>query len=477
MLNFLFSAVGKLLVWLTKQIARLIAWLAVQAVMHPRSTGAAGTAAASVAFLGWQLCLALAGCTLGALSTWKAAHPASFAATVGTWTRTWWRRWWVYRRTWAEAFTRCELTVQAGNVVAVPKLKRVCSTPWWDHLTVDMPVGQSSKAYRREETADALRLAFMARRIVIKELVPRKVELSLMRRDPLEEPVPATAIPASVEAIDWRRIPVGIDEFGDPYTVSLLGGHTAVAGSTGAGKASLEWNVLRGIAPAIQAGLVRLVPIDPKMMELAKLKSVVADGDYVGDGTPENELPDATLALLQRLCDELGEAKAAAAAAGVRDFTPSKERPLTLIVIDELAPLLDIWSRSIVGKIEDCLRLLLTQGRAGGFILIGAIQEPQKDVFRLRDLFTRRLALRLPNETCTDAALIEKATEYGALSHDIPESQPGVFFSLQDGARSCVRARFGYVTDDHIDELVTYLTPSATVVDIADRAGKSSVAA
>jgi hypothetical protein len=54
LLDFLFSIVGRVLVWLIRQLARLIAWLAVQAVMHPRSTGAAGMAAASVAFLGWQ---------------------------------------------------------------------------------------------------------------------------------------------------------------------------------------------------------------------------------------------------------------------------------------------------------------------------------------------------------------------------------------------------------------------------------------
>jgi DNA segregation ATPase FtsK/SpoIIIE, S-DNA-T family len=468
-IDWIFSIFGRLLWWLIRQLARLIAWLAVQAAMHPRTSGALAAATASTLYLGWQTVVVIVGTGMGALSTWKAAHPASFGATVGSWTRSWWRRWWVYRRTWTEAFTRCELTVQAGNLVALPKLKSVRTTPWWDHLTVEMPVGQSSKAYRREETADALRLAFMARRIVVKELLPRRIELALMRCDPLETPVPATAIPASVEAIDWRAIPVGLDEFGSPYPVSLLGGHTAVAGSTGAGKASLEWNVLRGIAPAIAAGLVRLVLIDPKMMELAKLKPLVAEGDYVGEGTPESELPDATLSLLERLCDEMGEAKAAAAAAGLRDFTPTKERPLTLIVIDEMAPLMDAWGRSMVAKIENCLRLLLTQGRAPGFILLGAIQEPQKDVFRLRDLFTRRLALRLPNETTTEAALIEHAVEYGGLSHEIPESMPGVFFSLQDGAKSCLRARFGYVTDDHIDELVAYLTPDATVIDLVDR--------
>jgi S-DNA-T family DNA segregation ATPase FtsK/SpoIIIE len=101
--------------------------------------------------------------------------------------------------------------------------------------------------------------------------------------------------------------------------------------------------------------------------------------------------------------------------------------------------------------------------------LIGAIQEPTKDVFDLRDLFTMRIALRLPSPTNTDAALIDDAVKFGALCHEIPKSLPGVFYSLQDGATSTVRARFGYVRDSDIEELVAYLTPSATVVELADR--------
>jgi DNA segregation ATPase FtsK/SpoIIIE, S-DNA-T family len=476
---FLFDAIGKLLVWLIKQLARLIAWLALQAFLHPRTTTSMAAAATSVVCLGWQLSLIILGGALTALSTWKAAHPASFSATVGTWTRSWWHRWWIYRRTWTEVFTRCDLTVQAGDYVAVPKLKGVRSTPWWDHLLVEMPVGQSPKRYRHEETADALRLGFKGQRLVMTTLEPRLIELAFMRRDPLLTSVPATALPTSGEAIDWRHVPVGLDEFGNPYTISLLGGHTVVAGSTGGGKASLGWNVLRAVAPAIAAGLVRPVGIDPKLMELSKAAKLFAPGDYVGlgSGETEEELAEATLEFLQGLVEEMLKAKAEAAAAGARDFQPTKDRPLTLILIDELAPLLSIWPRRIHDKIEDLLRLLLTQGRAVGFIVLGAIQEPTKDVFRVRDLFTRRLALRLPTESFTEAALIEKAVDFGALCHEIPESLPGVFFSLQDGARSTVRARFGHVTDDHIDELVAYLTPSATVVELGDRVGKSTVAA
>lgn len=457
MLNFLFSAVGKVLVWLARQLARLIAWLTVQAVMHPRTTTTVGATAANITWLGWQLCLTLAAGAFVSLSTWKAAHPDSFGKTVGTWARTWWHRWWIYRRLWTQVFTRCDLTVQAGPEVHLPRLRRVTSTPYWDHIVVEMQIGQALLPFLQR--ADELRIAFKAERIVVKEAKPRLLDMALMRRDPLLDTVPATPIPATVQAIDWRRVPVGIDEFGRPYTVSLLGGNTSCAGTMGAGKAGLEWNILRGIAPAIAAGLVRPVGIDPKAKELRQARAMFAPGDYA---VTDEEV----LVLLTRLAEEMAAANNLDGDSGERDFTPRKGRPLTLILIDELAPLLKYWPRRIRDKIEDVLGLILTQGRAAGFIVIGLIQEPTKDVFGLRDLFTRRIALRLPTESHTEAALVEHAVDYGAQCHQISESTPGVLFSLQDGARSTVRARLGHVRDADIAELLTYLETAAKVVAI-----------
>nr|BAS19007.1 hypothetical protein [Couchioplanes caeruleus subsp. azureus] len=121
-------------------------------------------------------------------------------------------------------------------------------------------------------------------------------------------------------------------------------------------------------------------------------------------------------------------------------------------------------------KIEDLLGLLLTQGRAVGFHVLGSIQEPTKDTFTIRDLFTgRRMALRLPTESYTEAALIEKAVDFGAQCHQISDQQPGVLFSLEDGAKTTVRARLGYVQDHHIAELVEYVTTRRNVVPLTRR--------
>ncbi|MDI5937940.1 MULTISPECIES: hypothetical protein [unclassified Micromonospora] len=460
--DFMFSLVGRVLVWLAKQLAKLIAWLTVQIVLHPRTSLTSAGLGAAIAWVGWRMVLLSLVGAFVATSTWSAAHRASFERYALTWARTWWRRWWAYRRVWDRVMVRCELFVDDDIDRHVPRLVRVSTTPFWDRLVVRMEVGQELEQFR--QAGEKLRGAFGAHRVAVREIQPAQVGIDLMRRDPLVEAVEATEIPASTACIDFRAVPVGFDEFDEPYCVSLLGGHTSVAGSTGAGKAGLGWNLLRGIAPGIADGTVRLVGIDPKAKELRQARALFADSDYA---VTEQEVVD----LLVRLVVELGEANERDAVGGERDFAPSPARPLTLILIDELAPLLKYWPRSVRSKIEDLLGILLTQGRAAGYIVVGAIQEPTKDTFTLRDLFTRRIALRLPTESHTEAALIEDAVQYGALCHQVSETMPGVLFSLEDGARSTVRARLGYVRDDDIRELVEYVTAarSSNVVDLDSR--------
>ena len=49
----------------------------------------------------------------------------------------------------------------------------------------------------------------------------------------------------------WWRLPV-------------LGHHILVAGATGAGKGSILWSLIAGLAPGISAGWIRVLVIDPK---------------------------------------------------------------------------------------------------------------------------------------------------------------------------------------------------------------------
>ena len=49
----------------------------------------------------------------------------------------------------------------------------------------------------------------------------------------------------------------------------MHGTHVLVAGATGAGKGSIIWSTIRGLLPAVRAGLVEIWALDPKLMELS----------------------------------------------------------------------------------------------------------------------------------------------------------------------------------------------------------------
>jgi DNA segregation ATPase FtsK/SpoIIIE, S-DNA-T family len=58
---------------------------------------------------------------------------------------------------------------------------------------------------------------------------------------------------------------------------------------------------------------------------------------------------------------------------------PSPAEPLIVILIDELAALSYVNERDVRRRIDNALGLLLSQGRAVGVTVIGAIQDPRKE--------------------------------------------------------------------------------------------------
>ena len=91
------------------------------------------------------------------------------------------------------------------------------------------------------------------------------VVLEFVRRDALAAIVPPCPSPpvrsaGAAGGPPRRRL---------PWPVRLHGTHLLIAGATGAGKASLLWGLVRALLPLMQAGLVRVLAADPKLMELA----------------------------------------------------------------------------------------------------------------------------------------------------------------------------------------------------------------
>jgi S-DNA-T family DNA segregation ATPase FtsK/SpoIIIE len=273
------------------------------------------------------------------------------------------------------------------------------------------------------------------------------VVLEFVRRDALAAIIPALPIPA---AVDLRALPVGRREDGQPWTVQVHGTHVLIAGSTGAGKASLLWSIVRAMLPAMRAGLVRVWAADPKLMELAYGR-VLFDtyGRYATS-------PAAILAMLEDAVAEM-QARAAAFAGRHREHTPTPEHPFTVIVVDEVAFLTAyLPDKQLRDQIKAALATLTTQGRAVGFCVVAALQDPRKEVMSIRNLFPDRIAMRLDEAEQVDMVLGDGARDRGATADLIstnPVTGAGVAFVRLADDPDPIRVRAGWVTDTDIEDM------------------------
>jgi S-DNA-T family DNA segregation ATPase FtsK/SpoIIIE len=110
-------------------------------------------------------------------------------------------------------------------------------------------------------------------------------------------------------------------------------------------------------------------------------------------------------------------------------------------------------------RAEAALGRLLTKGRAPGMCVVGALQDPRKEVVKWRDLFPTRIALRLVEDSQVDMVLGDGARKRGARCDEISEAAPGVGYVVEDGSKAVTRVRAGYLTDDDIRTLAQTFRP------------------
>ena len=140
---------------------------------------------------------------------------------------------------------------------------------------------------------------------------------------------------------------------------------------------------------------------------------------------------------------------------------PCVTEPLVVVIIDELAALTAYCTdRDARRRIAAALSLLLSQGRAVGITVIGALQDPRKDVLPFRDLFPLRIALRVTESEHVDMILGSGARARGARCDAIPESLPGIGYVVVDGIAEPIRVRFAHLTDTAIDTVDTQASPT-----------------
>jgi S-DNA-T family DNA segregation ATPase FtsK/SpoIIIE len=214
------------------------------------------------------------------------------------------------------------------------------------------------------------------------------------------------------------------------------------------GKNSVTWRPLASIAPAIRDGLVQVSGIDPKGMELAYGRRIFAR--YAVTGAE-------ALAVLDDLVDGMA-ARKAEFAGRVRVVPITREHPLELVEFDELGALTKYTDRKTRDAITERLALLTTQGRALGFTVRGYVQEPTKDTVPVRELFPRRICLRVAAKSHVGMVLGDQAYERGAWANRITDTEAGVGYIFGEGLREPLRVRAGWVPDQTIKALEAFVT-------------------
>ncbi|GLZ31418.1 hypothetical cell division FtsK/SpoIIIE protein [Lentzea sp. NBRC 105346] len=384
---------------------------------------------------------------VAALVIWYGVAPASFLRHGWYRWLTEWRRATVYVPQWRTVMRLADLAKEVRGKEYRPRLRRVRSEGWRDKVRVRMIPAQSPEQW--EARRDNLAHSFSARSCRVRVLRPRLLELDFIHSDPLARPVPAPALSDSTE-VDLKRVVVGRTETGKPWRLRLLGSQVLVVGVPGAGKGSVLWSIVWQLAPAIRAGLVRLVGIDPKGgMELGQCPD--AFDKVIYDNGPE------AVALLEEIAAEVKER--AARYRGIRRlWARSTGEPFTVLVVDELADLIAYQQdRQLRERATRAVQTITSQGRAPGYAVVGLVQDPRKEIVSFRHLFTTRVALRLDEPQQVDMVLGDGVRQRGAAAHEISENTPGVAWRKEDGQREPERARAFHVTDADLVELGLFL--------------------
>ncbi|HEU4966359.1 MAG TPA: hypothetical protein VFT53_02665 [Candidatus Saccharimonadales bacterium] len=139
-----------------------------------------------------------------------------------------------------------------------------------------------------------------------------------------------------------------------------------------------------------------------------------------------------------------------------RKFTPSTQTPLNVVVVDELGYLSAMLpDRKLRERAEKAVSTILALGRAVGYSLVGAVQDPRKETVGFRDLFPIRIAGGLP-APMVDLVLGEGMHDAGALCEQIPlgNTGAGVAYVMDETSLKPLCVRAAWCGDEVIQRLL-----------------------
>ena len=249
----------------------------------------------------------------------------------------------------------------------------------------EITVAHGTKVSKVRGLADDIKLALAARDIRIDAPIPGKHSIGIEIPNRVSRAVRLSEVTNS-EGFQTSDSPLeaalGLDLTGQPVTIDLRKmPHGLIAGATGSGKSVCINSILVSLLYKAAPHELKLMLIDPKMVELAPFNNI-----------PHLVSPvitdvKAATAALKWAVEEMERRYQLFMHAGVRDLTRFNQQaekagqhghklPYILIVIDELADLMMMSPADV----EEAICRIAQKARACGIHLIVATQRPSVDV-------------------------------------------------------------------------------------------------
>ena len=310
---------------------------------------------------------------------------------------------------------------------------------------------QGVKVSRIVNLTDDIALNLAAQHIRMEAPIPGKSAIGIEVPNTKTEAVHLRDV---LDCSDFKEarggIPVGLgkDIAGKPVITDLAKmPHLLVAGTTGSGKSVCVNTLISSILFSRKPEEVKLLLIDPKMVELS-----------VYNGIPHLMAPVVTdmkkaAAVLRWAVREMEARYKAFAASGKRDIKsyneahPKSAMPLIVLIIDELADLM----MTAPDDIEESISRLAQMARAAGIHMVLATQRPSVNVItgsikaNVPSRISFAVGSQIDSRTILDMAGAEKLLGKGDM----------LFAPI--GANKPIRVQGAFISDDEVEHLVEFV--------------------
>ncbi|MEO8059250.1 MAG: DNA translocase FtsK 4TM domain-containing protein [Burkholderiales bacterium] len=314
-------------------------------------------------------------------------------------------------------------------------------------------------------------LSLVSIRVV--ETIPGKTTMALELPNPKRQMIRLSEILGSQiynDAQSQLTMGLGKDIVGNPVVADLgKMPHCLVAGTTGSGKSVGINAMILSLLYKAEARDVRLILIDPKMLEMSVYEGIphllcpvvtdmkqAANALNWGVGEMERRYKLMSKMGVRNLASynkKIAEAKEKGESIGNPfSLTPESPEPLErlpfiVVVIDELADLMMVVGK----KIEELIARLAQKARASGVHLILATQRPSVDV--ITGLIKANIPTRLSFQV---SSKIDSRTILDQMGAEALLGMGDMLY-MPSGTGLPVRVHGAFVSDDEVHRVVSYL--------------------